>query len=77
MSPKAMVVIEAADEINANVVFDVTCPDCAAPLIERKGQNMPFCWLCVTNKITAQRGRTILQKVRLAGMGIHLTVCNI
>lgn len=59
---------EIAERIQAKVL-DQLC-DCGWPLMEKANQAMPFCWGCTTDRITAQRGRDVLTKVRLAARGI-------
>lgn len=69
MNIRIAIAIDVAAEIGA-IVTEARCPDCGAPLLEKEDQNLAFCWLCVTDRIAAQRGRDALTKARLAEKGI-------
>ena len=63
--------MEVAEQIGAEL-FPGRCDRCRSPLLEKPEQEMPFCWFCVTDKMTAQRGRTALTKARMAAGGIFI-----
>jgi hypothetical protein len=62
---------EVANQIGADVLTE-KCPDCPFPLLMKKDQSLPGCWFCVTDRLTAQRGRTALTKAKMAARGIWI-----
>lgn len=53
---------EVADQIGA-----VLYPGrhyCGWPLLELKGQRLPFCWKCATSQVWADRGRDLLERIK-------------
>ena len=69
MDLKSQIIFDIADTIHADVLPQ-RCIRCGFPLIKRHLQDMPFCWGCYTDRLTAQEGRTALLKARLAADGI-------
>ena len=60
---------DVAEQIGA-MVCPERCIKCGMPLLEKIEQAIPFCWFCVTDRISALRGRTALTKAKMALRGI-------
>jgi hypothetical protein len=55
---------EAAQQIGALIMTE-ECPSCRHPLILKMDQDIAFCWFCAVDKASAQRGKTVLTKIKL------------
>lgn len=53
---------EIAERIGA-VFYPGRCA-CGWPLLEYKDQRLPFCWGCTTDRVTAERGRNLLERIK-------------
>ncbi len=72
MNIRIAIVGEIAGQIGAKMLVNELCDRCQSPLVEKPEQGMPFCWMCVTDKICAQRGHDVLTKAKMAACGIIL-----
>lgn len=70
MSDFKLDLIQEITEQTGAVLFAGRCPDCSWPLIEFKDQRLPFCWMCTVDRITAERGRNLLERLK---RGITIT----
>lgn len=77
MNTRLIMAMEVAEQIGA-MVLQQECKAiinnegaiCGFPLMEKPKQDLPFCWFCVTDKMTAQRGKNALTKAKLLSKGI-------
>lgn len=73
MNIRVAIAMEVAEQMGAHVLAQ-PCPTCTTPLIEKTEQNLPFCWICVTDRASAHNGRTALIKEKMKEQGIVLEI---
>jgi len=59
---------DIAEQIDARI-YPGRC-DCGWPLMVKEVQGMPFCWNCTADRVTAERGRNLLERIK---QGITIT----
>ncbi len=41
------------------------CGKCKSPRVYKIGQDIPYCWECAINHLTAQRGQQLLARIKI------------